>query len=429
MKRIISIYAIITTAFLLLFLCLLLSMNPQSVSPSKVDLLAVNRIAHQVSVHWDDLSSLNESVYEFTVFDNNGNCLFRTNDNLPDTKSQSVQAGMVCWDIVTSAGTSSDEHILGTLYLVTDQAALRHKNSVDDKYKLIAILLLTVAFTGFSLLYFYWNMIRPFRTLKGFADNISDGNLDNPLPMDRHNLFGAFTESFDLMRNSLNEANQKAISLDKSKKEMVVSLSHDIRTPVTSIKVLLELLLIMHKEEDAERQKLLSIQEKASQIEQLANNLMHSTLEDLDELSVHPISAPSYLLESIFRNADTDDMLEYGSIPPCILQLDIARARQVASNIISNSHKYAGTKITISFEVIDTYLHVCIEDTGTSLLPEEIEAVCNQYFRGQAAIASGKEGEGMGLYLSEKMMRKMGGDLEVYHCNPGFGVRLLFALS
>lgn len=429
MKRIISIYAIITAAFLSLFLYLFLSINAHSVSPSKVNLLAVNQIAHQVSEHWDNLSSLNGSDYEFTVFDGKGACLFRTSDNLPDTKAQSVQAGMVCWDIVTSADSSSSEHTLGTLYLVTDQSALWHKNSVDVKYKLSAILFLTVAFTSFSLLYCYWNIIRPFRTLKSFAGNISDGNLERPLPMDRHNLFGAFTESFDLMRDSLKEANQKAISLDKSKKELVVSLSHDIRTPVTSIKVLLELLLIMHKEEDEVRQKLLSIQEKAGQIEQLANNLMHSTLEDLDELSVHPVSTPSYLLESIFQNADTDDMLECGNIPPCMLQLDLARARQVASNIISNSHKYAGTKITIAFDIIGTYLHVCIEDTGTSLLPEEIEAVCNQYFRGQSAISSGKEGEGMGLYLAEKMMRKMGGELEVYHCHPGFGVRLLFALS
>ena len=82
----------------------------------------------------------------------------------------------------------------------------------------------------------YGTLVKPFRKLEGFAERIAGGNLDIPLEMDRQNLFGAFTESFDLMRAELKKARLAEAEANAGKKELVAKLSHDIKTPVASIK-------------------------------------------------------------------------------------------------------------------------------------------------------------------------------------------------
>ena len=72
--------------------------------------------------------------------------------------------------------------------------------------------------------------------MKDFAERIADGNLDIPLKMDRQNLFGAFTESFDIMRTELKKSRIAEANANESKKELVAKLSHDIKTPIASIK-------------------------------------------------------------------------------------------------------------------------------------------------------------------------------------------------
>ena len=87
-------------------------------------------------------------------------------------------------------------------------------------------------------------VFKPFKKLQSFAVNVARGNLDIPLKMDKNNPFGAFTESFDIMREELAAARQSEYAANRSKKELVASLSHDIKTPVASIKAVSELMLM-----------------------------------------------------------------------------------------------------------------------------------------------------------------------------------------
>lgn len=78
--------------------------------------------------------------------------------------------------------------------------------------------------------------------MKEFAKHISSGNLDISLSIAKHNLFGSFTESFDVMRVSFQEALTNKYLANQSKKELIASHSHDIKTPLTSIRIIAELL-------------------------------------------------------------------------------------------------------------------------------------------------------------------------------------------
>ncbi|BCN32971.1 sensor histidine kinase [Anaeromicropila herbilytica] len=269
--------------------------------------------------------------------------------------------------------------------------------------------------------YLYVRMLRPFRKLRNFAMNISQGNLDIPLKMEKENYFGAFTESFDRMREELKKSRKAEFEANKSKKELVASLSHDIKTPVATIKALCEILEIKLKEEDA-LTKIGTINQKAEVIEKLINNLFHATLEELEALKIEPKEELSTIIKPMFM-----DINHYGKIyfknevPGCLIYCDRLRMNQVIDNIINNSYKYAGTDIDVSFEEIEDAIVIKVEDYGNRAVEEEIPLVFHKYYRGKNV--DGSSGAGLGLYLAKQFIEGMGGSIECYVEN-GFVVIL-----
>ena len=107
--------------------------------------------------------------------------------------------------------------------------------------------------------------MRPFRELKSFAEHVSKGNLDVPLRMQKHNYFGAFTESFDRMREELKKSSERENQANRAKKELVAELSHDIKTPVATIQATCEVMEMKYRDEDI-REKVSVIRAKASSV-------------------------------------------------------------------------------------------------------------------------------------------------------------------
>ena len=97
-----------------------------------------------------------------------------------------------------------------------------------------------------SVCYFIFlkkRVVEPFGKLRGFAESVAAGDLETPLEMDRGNIFGAFTESFDIMREELKSSRLREETAVKSRKEMIAELSHDIKTPVASIKAMTDFMM------------------------------------------------------------------------------------------------------------------------------------------------------------------------------------------
>lgn len=201
-----------------------------------------------------------------------------------------------------------------------------------------------------AVLFIYYRILLPFRKLKHFAHNISVGNLDIPLTMDRENYFGAFTESFDLMREELKRARQGEYKANISKKELVAELSHDIKTPVSTIKAVCELLEVKLKDEEA-LAKIKTINQKADIIDKLISNLFHATLEELEVLKIEPREELSTIILPMLKDLNHYERLHFlNELPECLIYCDRLRLNQVFDNIINNSYKYAGTDIDISFQ-------------------------------------------------------------------------------
>jgi len=289
------------------------------------------------------------------------------------------------------------------------------------------------AYTGFialagALLFIYCekNVLKPFRKLQGFARRIAAGNLDIPLEMDKSNLFGAFTESFDLMRVELNKARENERAADRSKKELVASLSHDIKTPVASIKAVTELMLVTAKH-DKEIQQLETINAKAEQINSLITNMFHATLEELQALSVTLAEVPSTAVLGLVKSADYEEKVRGFSIPNCLINADLMRLQQVFDNIIGNSYKYANTEITATAKFDENHLVIEIADFGAGVSEEELPLILNKFYRGKNT--ESKSGYGLGLYISKYLLEQMSGDLQCENYKNGFKVKVFLQLA
>jgi len=264
--------------------------------------------------------------------------------------------------------------------------------------------------------YFY---IRPFNKLSDFAASVSKGNLNVPLNMDKHNYFGAFTESFDRMREELKLSAEREASANRSKKELVAELSHDIKTPVATIKATCEVMEVKYKEPDVQ-EKVAVIKSRASSVEQLVDNMFRATLDDLDELKVTPREESSLIINDMLSSLRFYGTVEQkGEIPECLILVDKLRLEQVIDNIAGNSFKYAGTILEVEYRSDSSSVHVILSDRGPGVPEDELAMLTTKFYRGSEASESGKDGSGLGLYLASLFMEKMGGGLELKNREGG----------
>lgn len=389
-------------------------------SENALDTVEVNEAVQSVRRDIGDLTKhINETALDYAVIDDGGNVLYRTREGL----SESVNAAVSHRDTILDIG--EDSGVSGKIIIYNDESGLK-----NDKGRLTLLLgILTAAqliICSAYILYLEHRVIKPFRKMKGFAERVAGGDLDFPLQMDRGNIFGAFTESFDIMRSELKKARLAEAEADRSKKELVAKLSHDIRTPVASIKAVSELGAAVSNDEKT-RQSFGQIISKADHINTLVGNLFSATLEELRQLTVSPAPLDSTELSSMLEGSDYFHKAHIPDIPECVICADKLRLRQVFDNIFANSYKYADTEIDVRSFLKDGKLFVEIEDHGGGVGAEELPLLKEKFRRGKNS--SGIDGAGLGLYISDRFMTEMNGELVLENGQNGLKNTVIISLA
>jgi signal transduction histidine kinase len=326
----------------------------------------------------------------------------------------------------TPLDISASGRKVGTLIVHNDQQERFVRWRTEFAATGAALLLLLFGLGVGYLLYLNRMILQPFRRMQRFARHVARGELDVPLDMDRNHLFGAFTESFDMMREELAAARHREYLANKSKQELVAGLSHDIKTPVASIKAIAELMLLGAGSGKTGRQ-LEAVYAKADQIDRLVTDMFHSTLEELNELQVRITEEHSSVLLDMIEGADYSGVAAPAPVPACMIAVDTLRLQQVVDNVMHNARKYAGTAVTIGFILREGYLEAEFADQGPGVPMDELPLIFQKYYRGSRA--AGEDGAGLGLYLSRLLMRRMNGEITAISRPDGLTVRLLIPLA
>lgn len=385
------------------------------------DAVLVNEVVQSVQADWNTMENhKNQTSLDYVVLDMDGTVLFGTKRGL----SESINAAVIHRDTILDIQT--DNSIVGKIIIFNNSAQIVQSQKRTTLLAFLAAMLIQCMVCIGYFLYLNHTIIKPFHKLEGFAERIAGGNLDISLEMDRQNLFGAFTESFDIMRSELKKAKIAEAEANASKKELVAKLSHDIKTPVASIKAASEVGAALT---DSERIKdnYGQIIRKTDQINTLITNLFTATLEELKQLSVAPEDLKSEILKTLLENSDYLHRTTIPDIPDCILYADKLHLQQVFDNIFSNSYKYADTKIDVTICKNSHSLAVTIEDYGGGVGKEELPLLKEKFKRGNNM--QNKEGAGLGLYISDYFMKEMGGKLLVENGNYGLKITIAISLS
>lgn len=267
------------------------------------------------------------------------------------------------------------------------------------------------------LIYIRLRILAPFYQLSELPFELSKGNLHVPLKEEKSRYFGRFVWGMDLLREHLEETKAQELKLQKEKKTLILSVSHDIKTPLSAIKLYAKA-LSRNLYQDREKQQMIaeSINEKADEIERFVCEIIKASREDFLNLTVK--NGEFYLSELVRQiRSYYEDKLDFldisfilGECRECLLKGDLDRAVEVLQNIMENAVKYGdGQEIRIEFADEEDCRLITVSNTGCCLAPYELPHMFESFFRGSNV--GNAPGSGLGLYICRQLMNEMDGEI------------------
>lgn len=273
--------------------------------------------------------------------------------------------------------------------------------------------------------YLYASVVRPFARLESFADEVAHGNLDIPLVYERTNPFGRFTWAFDNMRKEIKRARTAEALAIEQNKTTAAALSHDIKTPIASIRAYSEALEMGVARTESEKTDFArTIMRKCDEVTQLTDDLFLHALADLDHITVVCKKEPIHeVIPRVVGDFDATSTLRMGRIDEATVSIDIKRLEQALENLLANARKYApNTLIEVDGIITGSTYRLSVRDFGAGIPPEDMSFVFDRFYRG--ANIGGTPGAGLGLFIVRYLMEQMGGTARAENVDPGLRVTL-----
>ena len=296
-----------------------------------------------------------------------------------------------------------------------------HAYTGQARTTIIIFYILCVVFLISIFGYAYTAILRPFDKMKDYAKEIASGNLDIPLNYERSNYFGAYTWAFDHMRREIMKARSCEKEAILNNKTVIATLSHDIKTPIASIRAYTEG-LEANMDTSMEKRKYYTsvIIRKCDEVTKLTNDLFLHSLSDLDKLRMDYEDVEiSHFLTELYgdKKDDTQIVTLCPPIPSMTLKIDRKRLEQAIENLVNNARKYAQTPIELSVSTDQDFYAIHIRDFGPGIPDEDMPFITEKFYRGHNA--ENQEGSGLGLYIVSYIMKQHGGALKLYNHKDG----------
>ena len=271
-------------------------------------------------------------------------------------------------------------------------------------------------------------ILKPFNRLNNVPYELAKGNLNVPLKENKSRFFGRFIWGLDLLREKLEKQKKEELDLQKEKKTLILSISHDIKTPLSSIKLYSKALSKnLYRDENKKQEIYEILGKKADEIEAFVSDIILASREDFLRLTVNPgefylkdlvKAVESYYSEKLEINRTEFIISDYKD---CILKGDFDRSVEIIQNIIENAIKYGdGHFIGIEFNDEEDCRLITVINSGGTLKESELPHIFDSFWRGSNS--EGYEGSGLGLYICRQLIMKMDGD--IFACIDGAMVKV-----
>lgn len=302
--------------------------------------------------------------------------------------------------------------INGEIYLF--EYIEKQKNNIYIfNYPIIAIIIIN----SLLLLYLDMKIITPFSKMESLTTELAKGNLAAPLKQEKSRYFKKYLWGMDMLREKLESDKRRELELLKEKKMLILSLSHDIKTPLSAIDLYVKALKRNLYKTDEEKNAVLSgMENNIYEIKGYMQEIAQASREDIVILETE--NTEVYLSDIIseireyycekmknlhvdFKIEDTEYSLIYG---------DEKRIVEVMQNVIENALKYGdGKEVAISFDEEEDCKLVIVSNSGCTLAKDEVNHIFDSFYRGSNV--KNQQGSGLGLYICKELMKKMDGEV------------------
>lgn len=316
----------------------------------------------------------------------------------------------------TDSGSYVIREINGTLYRIdydsTDSCA--QKRAILKAEAIIASIFAAVILL---LLYIRKNIIKPFVKMSELPYELAKGNITAPLNENKSRYFGKFVWGLDMLREELEKSRNREIERIRDEKTLLLSLSHDIKTPLSAVKLYSEAVSRgLYSDMDKCREAAGNISAKVDEIENYIHEITkNSGAESFDyEINIRDVYLSEIIrsVENTFRDrlaaAGTELRIEKSS--DCLLSADPDRLAEVLQNIFDNAMKYGdGKLITVTYSDEENCRLITVTNSGCELPENELPHIFCSFWRGSNA--GNKQGSGLGLYICRRLMNDMLGEV------------------
>ncbi len=258
-------------------------------------------------------------------------------------------------------------------------------------------------------------IFRPINELKSVATSISLGNLHQRIKVAGRSEMAALADTFNVMSERLE-------NLDRERSEFVSNASHELKTPLSSMKILIESLLYQDGvDEKIYKEFLNDINNEIDRLSEVISGLLTlaKTDNETQALRLDKILLSELVYKSVAAlkpiAAEKGVLLSYSVIDDIVVECDVSKSMQAIMNLIDNAIKYTekGGNVSVTLQKSGNFAAVSVKDDGCGIPESEIEHLFDRFYRIDKARARGTGGSGLGLHIAKKIALLHGGHIDV----------------
>lgn len=275
----------------------------------------------------------------------------------------------------------------------------------------------------------YKTLINPLELLSYGAEQIKNGNLDFEMNYESDDEFKQVCGDFDEMRLRLKDSVESQLKYEEDRKQLVVGISHDLRTPLTAIKGYVEGLRDgIANTPEKQKKYLNTIYTKACDMDVLVDRLfLFSKLDTgnfpfkFDKINIKEYMDSFYKhMKDEFDEKDVEFFFENKCSRMCKVKLDCQEMNRVLLNIVENSVKYKeNKKVKVKITVIEKedFINIELSDNGKGVEEKELPNLFVSFYRGDLSRTNPSQGSGLGLAIAKNIVEAHGGKISAYNMN------------
>lgn len=324
---------------------------------------------------------------------------------------------------VDSLSFTYKDQSAGIAYFLTDNKPLLSLGRNFILSLVLSLLVIIVLTNGLLTYLVSRSIIKPLNALKRVAGDIKEGNLEKSFRLNRKDELGEVGDAFEEMRVRLHDSIRLQLQYEENRKELIASISHDLKTPITGIQACVQAMTDGIADSEAKREKYLKmIGIKSEQMNRLIDELFLFSRLDQGKLPFHweEMDMAAFLkdfteeLQLDPRLEDVDVSCSLPELSPVLVMADREKLARVFMNVIDNSLKYLNQpekRVRLTLFHDNENVMIAIEDNGSGIEPEALPFIFDRFYRADPSRNTAKGASGLGLAIVKQIIEGHGGSV------------------